>query len=298
MGGGLLGRFPDRRSGLALSDASSSNPFVTCRAIDQCAFPTFDPRDAPQGDRRYAADQVADDLEAACLDVVWGTSTPRGAARSLRIDDAELTHDLRGNIPLKPTAELHERSADVARRYADGPVLVTSFNEWYEDTAIEPSEDHGEAYLDVTAEALAAAERKSSTIDGETFVLSFGKLVAESEMNPDIENGRQFSFMLDKLTIRDDAGQARIDLDVGTGSETVEFLLGSYGPENAEDNAWRWLGGQRDTVIAVPSLPDGGEIEISGLAPAKMDVALEVDRDVHDKTTLAEGSGSYWLDLG
>ncbi|WP_267647982.1 glycoside hydrolase family 99-like domain-containing protein [Halolamina litorea] len=213
-------------------------------------------------------------------------------------DDTELTHDQRDNVPLEPSAERYERSADVARHYADGPVLVTSFNEWYEDTAIEPSEDHGEAYLDVTAEALAAAERSPPTIDGETFVLSFGKLIAESEMNPDIENGRQFSFMLDELTIRDDDGQARIDLDVGTGSETVEFLLGSYGPESTEENTWRWLGGQRDTAIDVPSLPDAGEIEISGLAPAEMDVALKVDGDVHDKTTLAEGSGSYRLELG
>jgi Icc-related predicted phosphoesterase len=65
-------------------------------AIDQCAFPALDPRDAPQGDRRYLADQVANDLEAACLDVVRGTATPSEAARSLGIDDAELPRFLRG----------------------------------------------------------------------------------------------------------------------------------------------------------------------------------------------------------
>jgi hypothetical protein len=77
------------------------------------------------------------------------------------------------------------------------------------------------------------------------------------------------------VTICDDAGQARIDLDVGTGSEMVELLLGSAGSESSGDIAWRWLGGRRDTVIAVPSLPDAGEIVISGLPLAKMDGALD-----------------------
>jgi len=73
------------------------------------------------------------------------------------------------------------------------------------------------------------------------------------------------------------------------------LLLGSYGPESSGDIAWRWLGGRRDTVITVPSLLDAGAIEISGLAPAKMDVALEVDGDVRGKTTVEEGSGSDTL---
>jgi Icc-related predicted phosphoesterase len=65
-------------------------------AIDQCAFPALDSRDAAQSDRRYAADQVADDLEAACLEVVRGAVTPREAARSLGIDDADLPEFTRG----------------------------------------------------------------------------------------------------------------------------------------------------------------------------------------------------------
>lgn len=56
-------------------------------AIDQCAFPAIDPREAPKGDRRYATDQTANELEAACLDVVRDMSTPKKAGRSLSIED-------------------------------------------------------------------------------------------------------------------------------------------------------------------------------------------------------------------
>lgn len=65
-------------------------------AIDQCAFPAIDPREAPKGDRRYAADQTANELEAACLDVVRGELTPREAARSLGIGDDNLAEFMRG----------------------------------------------------------------------------------------------------------------------------------------------------------------------------------------------------------
>jgi Icc-related predicted phosphoesterase len=65
-------------------------------AIDQCAFPAIDPRKASKGDRRYAADQIATELEAACLDVVRGMSTPREAAGSLGIQDTNLSEFIRG----------------------------------------------------------------------------------------------------------------------------------------------------------------------------------------------------------
>lgn len=65
-------------------------------AIDQCVFPTIDPREAPKGDRRYAADQTASELEAACLDVIRDKSTPREVARFLGIEDDKLVEFMRG----------------------------------------------------------------------------------------------------------------------------------------------------------------------------------------------------------
>ena len=140
-------------------------------------------------------------------------------------DDTEITHVYRDNDPVPSAPAIYEETANAARRYADGPVLVTSFNEWYEDTQIEPSEEHGTAYLDITADSIAAKEREAPTFDGETFTLSFDRTVAESTMNPNIENGRQFTFMLHQLTIRDERDSVVLDADIGSSADDVSFTL-------------------------------------------------------------------------
>jgi Icc-related predicted phosphoesterase len=55
--------------------------------LDQTELDALDPRTAPRGDRRYATDQVADDIESACQAVVTGVATPREVARELDIAD-------------------------------------------------------------------------------------------------------------------------------------------------------------------------------------------------------------------
>jgi len=53
--------------------------------LDQTTFPALDPRTAPRGQRRYAADRIADAIESALLDVVAGDATARDAADALDI---------------------------------------------------------------------------------------------------------------------------------------------------------------------------------------------------------------------
>jgi Icc-related predicted phosphoesterase len=100
-------------------------------AIDQCVFPAIDPREAPRGDRRYAADQTASELEAACLDVVQGMSTPKEAARPLGIKDANLSAFIRGVERVKnqynQLAELLEAQTDVCL-VTHVPPFNTSFD--------------------------------------------------------------------------------------------------------------------------------------------------------------------------
>lgn len=55
------------------------------RPLDQTAFPALDPRTAPRGNRRYAADRVANAIKATLLDVVAGSTTARAAAGKLDI---------------------------------------------------------------------------------------------------------------------------------------------------------------------------------------------------------------------
>jgi len=65
-------------------------------ALPQEEFEALDPRTKPRSDRRYVADQVAADLEAACYDVVCGTTTPAAAAAALDITAAERDRFARG----------------------------------------------------------------------------------------------------------------------------------------------------------------------------------------------------------
>ncbi|QZY01185.1 glycoside hydrolase family 99-like domain-containing protein [Halobaculum rubrum] len=212
-------------------------------------------------------------------------------------DDTEITHVQRDNEPVQSTPEIYEQTANAARRYADGPILVTSFNEWYEDTQIEPSEEHGTAYLDITANALATEEREEPTFDGETFTVSFDRTVSESAMNPDVENGRQLTFMLQQLTIRNANGQAELDADIGTGVDEVAFILGSYGPEQSDDNTWQWLGGGSETVISVPSLPESGQVELTGQGAGEMPITLKIDGQRMDTTTITDQFDTYTLSI-
>jgi hypothetical protein len=212
-------------------------------------------------------------------------------------DDTEITHTERDNEPVPSTPEIYEQTATAARRYADGPILITSFNEWYEDTQVEPSEEHGSAYLERTADTLATGEGEEPTFDNEVFTLTFGRTVSESSLNPDIENGRQLSFLLDQLTIYDGAGESVLDANIGTGVDDVSFILGSYGPEQANGDSWRWLGGETQTVVSVPSLPESGRIELTGQGAGKMGLTLEIDDKQQDMTEITEQTDTYTLSL-
>lgn len=53
--------------------------------LDQTAFESLDPRTAPRGERRYAADETADRIEAALQDVVTDEASARQAADALDV---------------------------------------------------------------------------------------------------------------------------------------------------------------------------------------------------------------------
>lgn len=55
------------------------------RPLGQTAFSALDPRTAPRGNRRYAADRVADAIETTLLDVVTDSTTAHAAAEKLDI---------------------------------------------------------------------------------------------------------------------------------------------------------------------------------------------------------------------
>ena len=67
-----------------------------------------------------------------------------------------------GHPPLPPNPALFQGQVDLALAYVDpslNMLLITSWNEWNEDTAIEPSKEYRRQYLDILQTALAGTKQ-------------------------------------------------------------------------------------------------------------------------------------------
>lgn len=192
-------------------------------------------------------------------------------------NDSELTHVDRDNPILEASPERYERAAESTVKYADGPVFVTSFNEWYEDTQIEPSETYGEQYLEITADVLATSDPDPPSIDGDSLGLEFEKTVPEGELNPVVEHGRNLTLLCTRLRITDAAGVPIVDASIGNEEADILFLMGAYGVESQDSTTWRWFGNGRRTLLHTPELPSRGTVEITGRAAADMTVEIQVN---------------------
>lgn len=211
---------------------------------------------------------------------------------------SEITHA--GGPPdhptLDPTPELFERAAKIARKYAEGPVFITSFNEWYENTQIEPSEEFGEEFLDVSADILATGERTPPTINGEQLVLSFEKVFRADELNPDASPPhRSMSFLCHHISIYDEAGAKVSDIDVGGDEGDALFLFGMHG-KTSGDRTRRWLGSEAGTGLHLPDIPDSGTIDLDGWAPEESGVKIIINGEVRGEGTVGTDHGIYTIE--
>lgn len=213
-------------------------------------------------------------------------------------NDSALTHVHRDNPVLTSSPERYRQACEVALRYADGPVLVTSFNEWYEDTQIEPSRTVGEEYLVITSEVLASAKRTTPVIEGRTITFMFETTIPESELNPEVDVGRDLSMLVSKLTVRSVWGQESFALDVGGDEGEALFLLGAFSEEHHMDDSWRWFGGRPVTVVQVPQIPTRGTIEILGRAATEMTVKVLIDGELQGEGRVGESYDTYSIVYG
>jgi glycoprotein endo-alpha-1,2-mannosidase len=169
-------------------------------------------------------------------------------------DDTGLPDSQREDNPvLAPSPERYERVCEqVAPHLEDSPaVLVTSFNEWYEDTQIEPGEDHGEAYLELTAERLVTGSSSGFDPDGTTIRFAFDRTVVPAEGNPASSDTRPLAFMAGGLGLLAD-GDAIRSYAIGDLAREPLFLDGVYGIESNDDRVWRWFGGASgETVLFI-----------------------------------------------
>lgn len=236
----------------------------------------------------------------------WALGTSTGGVAFLPTvvpgyDDTEIEHvDRPDNPVLEPSSDRFERVCDLGRRYMGDmdAVFVTSFNEWFENTQVEPTEANGTAYLEVGADRLARAAVEPRRFDGTTVVLSFATAVGERELNPDANGRRRLSFYCRTLGFLED-GRELAGYDVGSEGEEPLFGNGVYGREAADNGTFRWFGGTPpETVFLVEcDLESVSRLELDGWPAAATTVEVLVDGDTRGSTRLPETDATHVVEL-
>ena len=125
-------------------------------------------------------------------------------------------------------------------------VLVTSFNEWPEYTAVEPGERYGQTYLDIIEKELAKGTPDYISDEYNLFELDFSKTFKPARYREDTDDYRDLAFMLGDMRILDENEEVLSHYDIGVPEAEPVFVRGAYHPEqhpNTSLKEWRWLGG-------------------------------------------------------
>jgi hypothetical protein len=133
-----------------------------------------------------------------------------------------------------------------------------------------------------------------------TLTLEFGQTVPESNLNPAVEEGRDLTFSLFHITIRNEKREKVLDINVGGNEENISFKKGMYYKERSGERKrrWRWLGRASTTVLDVPTLPESGFIELTGRGAAEMEVKVIFDGEVKGVKRIGTRHDTYQIDFG
>lgn len=204
------------------------------------------------------------------------------------------------NIPDAPdNREPIERDADGFRKLCGvvrdrmdpdiDAIIVNSFNEWPEYSAIEPSKSYGTTYLEIVADELAEAD--ISRINPESyphFQIRYSRTISPAQ-NPYVE----FGMALDAIELLDDARQTVSTYDVGITGEEPYLVEGLYPPQDTSGNPdapldfFRWAGGptRQSTIYFPPTDTDATSAEIVGRAPGFAVEPIRADIYVDNQQT-------------
>ena len=125
-------------------------------------------------------------------------------------------------------------------------VVVTSFNEWHEDSHIEPDAIHGASYLDIVREELAEPEIDFTKRDVIQLTFEFDETAQPSEVMG-TDDSRELAFACERLAIEDRDGN-QLEFDIGGHTEPM-LVDGIFDAEEGPHDTFRWLGGPAKTSI-------------------------------------------------
>lgn len=193
-------------------------------------------------------------------------------------DDSELPD--RPNRPaLKATPDRFQQLIDSQKDLINSDlnaIFVTSFNEWYEDTPIEPREEYGTAFLETVADGIARDDKEP--LDPAT---DFNRLQFQfnTTAQPD-GSDRNLAWYVSSLTLSSADGESVASYDIGVPEEEPYLIEGVYGIEEAADAdppTRRWFGGPfaRTTMYVESQTPTPASATVRG-SPIRSD-AIEVE---------------------
>ncbi len=168
-------------------------------------------------------------------------------------------------------------------------ILVNTFNEWPEHTAVEPSKSYGTTYLEIIEDELARSNHDTWNTEAYLgFQIRYDRTMP-SPGEPDAE----FGMMLDKIRLRDANGQLIASYDIGIPEDEPYFLGGVVSrPKETTDkddlyDYWRWLGGPagQTTVYFPPADADAATADLDGRAPPFADEPVGADIFVDGQQT-------------
>ena len=162
-------------------------------------------------------------------------------------------------------------------------VLVTSFNEWYEDSQVDPAESYGKTYLEIIGNEVAKREPGYNPEEYDEIQFIWNRTPKPEESH------REIAVYVGELEIFDESGSKTAAYNIGVPDNEPYLVEGVYPPEEVPDDPKplrhrRWFGGpaSRTTIYLGSEVSDSHIAKIRGYP---MDERIEADIHMNGEPT-------------